>query len=133
MSDPILNLEKLLQSLDPERHEGIYVFCSVSDMTAVEKLRSVGQFREAEGVTLILSEEDALREGLKILFRAAWISLKVHSDLSAVGLTAAVSGALAAKHISCNMVAGAYHDHLFVPIEQVDEAMSCLCCLQAGG
>ena len=77
-------------------------------------------------MTLILAEEEAVKAGLEIIFRAAWISLKVHSDLSAVGLTAAVSTALAARQIPCNVVAGAFHDHLFVPIEKLEEAMVCL-------
>jgi hypothetical protein len=65
------------------------------------------------------------------VFRAAWITLTVHSDLEAVGLTAAVSVALGAAGISCNVVAGTYHDHLFVPAQKAADAMAALRKLQA--
>jgi hypothetical protein len=64
------------------------------------------------------------------LFRAAWITLTVHSDLQAVGLTAAVATALAQSGISCNVVAAAFHDHIFVPVESAKEALSVLQQLQ---
>jgi uncharacterized protein len=56
----------------------------------------------------------------------AKISLQVYSDLEGVGLTAAVSSALAEAGIACNVIAGAYHDHLFVPWERREEAMEIL-------
>ena len=56
----------------------------------------------------------------------------VHSDLNAVGLTAAFASALGGAGISCNVVAGAYHDHLFVPVERADDAMRALRSLQRG-
>jgi hypothetical protein len=65
-----------------------------------------------------------------VLFRAAWITLMVHSDLEAVGLTAAFAHALGQAGISCNVVAGAYHDHIFVPFEQALPAMDALIELQ---
>ncbi|MDO4640652.1 MAG: ACT domain-containing protein [Neisseria sp.] len=34
--------------------------------------------------------------------------------------------------ISCNVVAGNYHDHIFVPYEQAAQAMQVLQGLQAG-
>jgi uncharacterized protein len=46
------------------------------------------------------------------------------SDLQAVGLTAAFATALGRAGISCNVVAGAQHDHLFVPVEQAGRAMA---------
>jgi hypothetical protein len=64
------------------------------------------------------------------LFRAAWISLTVHSDLQAVGLTAAFSTALGQAGISCNVVAGAFHDHIFVPVAQTQQTMAVLRALQ---
>jgi hypothetical protein len=57
--------------------------------------------------------------------------LTVHSDLAAHGLTAAFSTALAEARISCNVIAGVYHDHLLVPDAQADEAMAVLLALQA--
>lgn len=65
-----------------------------------------------------------------MLFRAAWITLTVHSDLQAVGFTAAFAGALGRAGISCNVVAGAFHDHIFVPVEQAQEALAALKALQ---
>lgn len=64
------------------------------------------------------------------LFRA--ITLEVHSSLNAVGLTAAVSGALARRGISANVVAAFYHDHIFVPAGQAQEALETLGALSRG-
>jgi hypothetical protein len=50
----------------------------------------------------------------------------VHSALDAVGLTAAVSRALADAGVSCNVIAGAHHDHLLVPFERGEEALAVL-------
>ncbi len=54
---------------------------------------------------MILEENEALARSLEPRFRATWITLTVYSDLEAVGLTAAVAGALADRGISCNVVA----------------------------
>jgi hypothetical protein len=56
----------------------------------------------------------------------------VHSDLAAVGLTAAVSAVLARVGITCNVIAGVSHDHLFVPVADAECAMQELETLQRG-
>ena len=54
------------------------------------------------------------------------ITLTVHSSLEAVGLTAAFSAALTGAGISANVVAGYYHDHIFVPERDADRAIETL-------
>lgn len=56
----------------------------------------------------------------------AVITLSVHSSLDAVGLTAAVARQLATGGISCSVVAGYFHDRLFVPIDKADLAVNLL-------
>ncbi|GAM58533.1 hypothetical protein JCM19231_1998 [Vibrio ishigakensis] len=43
-----------------------------------------------------------------------------------MGLTAAVSSALAAEEISANVIAAYYHDHVFVPVDKTKEALEVL-------
>ncbi len=130
MSQPVSDLAELLASMRPELNEGAYVFSSVRPDRDVSRLAPLATFRESEGLTVIVDEATALREDLPVLFRAAWITLTVHSDLQAVGLTAAVSEALTKADISCNVVAAAFHDHIFVPIERATEALAQLTDLQ---
>lgn len=105
-------------------HEGVYAYCLVPPSTDVSSVPVLATFREDEGMTVITEESEAVRAKLPILFRAAWITLRVRSDLQAVGLTAAFSRALAEAGISCNVFAAACHDHIFVPVERADAAMA---------
>lgn len=130
MSHPISELNLLLQSMEPILHSGVYVYCLVSHATDLSAVKVLATFRETEGISIVLPEAEALKAGFSVMFRAAWITLRVHSDLQAVGLTAAFASALGEAGISCNVMAGAYHDHLFVPIEQAQEAMAALQALQ---
>ena len=130
MTRPVSNLATLLRSMEPELHNGVYAYCSAPHDTRLAGLSPVVTVREQEGLTLILPEAQALAAGLPVLFRAAWISLTVHSDLEAVGLTAAFSTALGQAGISCNVVAGAFHDHIFVPVAQAQQTMAVLRALQ---
>ena len=61
------------------------------------------------------------------------ITLRVHSALDGVGLTAAVATALAGHGIACNMVAAFHHDHVFVPAARAEEALAILKTLAARG
>lgn len=84
--------------------------------------------REAEGITVISPALDTEKSS-----SFARITLQVHSDLVGVGLTAAVSSALAERGIACNVIAGFYHDHLFVPWDRREQAMQVLQALAKGG
>ncbi len=109
------DLRTLLRQMDATLHPATVVFCVVPSSAAIPVQSTIATMREAEGVTLVLTEDDALKRGLAPSFRAEWITLNVHSDLQAVGLTAAFSRALADANISCNVIAGVFHDHIFVP------------------
>ena len=86
----------------------------------------IATLREAEGLTLYVDLAAAQAAGLPVAFRAAWITMTVESSLDAVGFTAAFAGALARAGIACNVLAGARHDHLFVPWAQAEAAMAAL-------
>ena len=130
MNTPVSDLSVLLGSLQPVLNDGVFVYAMVPAGTALPAIDAIGMFREAEGVTLIASETEAAKAGLEAMLRAAWITLKVHSALQAVGLTAAFSRALGEAGISCNVIAAACHDHIFVSIEDAERAMACLRALQ---
>ncbi len=135
MPKPISDLSELLRSIAPRRNPGVYVFAVVPFGADLSGVSAVATFREAEGLTVVAEETEAVRANLPILFRAAWITLSVHSDLQAVGLTAAFATALADAGISCNVVAAVHHDHIFVPVQDAERALDRLRALQdaAGG
>lgn len=112
--------------MQPVLHPEKYVFCTTADLSHIQLDHLIGSIKEEEGISIILSKQHADAYRLKYDFVAAWISLEVYSDLAAVGLTAAVSGALAEENISCNVVAGYHHDHIFVPFESGIQAMHTL-------
>lgn len=120
------NLAQLLKTMQPELNAGEFVFCVVQDLVALEGRTPLMTFREKEGMTVILPREVADQLRLEYSFVAAWITLTVHSSLEAVGLTAAFSTALGDQGISCNVVAGFYHDHLFVDRNDAQKAMEVL-------
>ena len=120
------NLEVLLQSLKPKLNEGNYVFISLPEIGHISRADILFEFKEAEGITIILTKEKAAHYKLAYEFIASWITLTVHSALDAVGLTAAVANALSKHNISCNVVAAFYHDHIFVSTKDATKAMSVL-------
>ena len=122
----IADLKELLAKLQPALDPGRYAFVALPAGHALDPTHVVASIREPEGLSVILPEQVALDLGLPIAFTAAWITLTVHSDLAAVGLTAAFSQALGQAGISCNVVAGVHHDHLFVPVDAAQSAMDTL-------
>ncbi|MFD9126267.1 ACT domain-containing protein [Kitasatospora sp. NPDC059571] len=125
------DLATLLAGLHPVLNPGRYVYCTLPGKVPAG-LRPVVTVAEAEGVTFVVAQEEADSLGLPYAYVAAWITLQVHSALEAVGLTAAVATALAGHGISCNVVAGFHHDHLFVGADDADRAMAALRELSAG-
>ena len=120
------NLSKLLSGMDPVRNPGRYVFCTIRASVVPSGLDPAATLVEPEGLSIVVTQDNADAHGLTYQYVAAWITLRIHSALDAVGLTAAFSTCLAENGISCNVVAGYYHDHLFVGIDDADRAVELL-------
>lgn len=125
------DLQKLLAELRPELNPGRFVYCTFPGRVPAG-LQPVVTVAEPEGVTVVVAQQEAEELGLAYDYVAAWITLRVHSALEAVGLTAAVAGQLTEEGISCNVVAGFHHDHLFVAADDADRALRALERLTAG-
>lgn len=123
----VSDLEQLLRSLQPRLMDEAYVFCSLAGHAQeYMALNPVAYFREAEGLTLVVEKQLAQQAGLVFEGVYRQITLTVHSSLEAVGLTAAVAGRLAQEGISANVIAAYYHDHIFVPAEKAQQALTAL-------
>ncbi|MEZ7500274.1 ACT domain-containing protein [Flavobacterium sp. Arc3] len=120
------DLETLLKTMKPKHIEGDYVFCVINSLESIDLNVIVMLFKEEEATTIILKKECADSSNLEYTSVMAWITLTVHSSLEAVGLTAAFSNALSQEEISCNVVAGYYHDHIFVDQKDINKAMEIL-------
>ena len=124
------DLAALLAAMEPALRPGEFVFVVLDDLDGVEPEATV---LEDEGRSAVLARERADALGLTYDYVAAWITLRIHSALEAVGLTAAVSGALADAGLGCNVIAGYHHDHLLVPADRGEEALAVLRELSSGG
>ena len=85
-----------------------------------------------DSITVVCDEATLVERGWSSTFAAAWLTLDVHTSLEAIGLTAAISKALGAAGIPCNVVAGYLHDHILVPVERADDAIGRLHALRDG-
>jgi hypothetical protein len=115
-----------VSGLEPRLHEGAYAFVSLAPGASQDGLEPVASVREPEGWTLVLPLEQARARGLEPVWVGAWITLTAQTSLTQVGLTARFAAALAAEQICCNVVAGAWHDHLFVPLDRQQDALRLL-------
>lgn len=123
----------MIAGMCPVRDPESYLFCTLppETLSAAVIAQACALFREDEGVSLIVACAAARAMGVPDTPPYfARITLMVHSALEGVGLSAAVAGALAEADIPCNMVAAFHHDHLFVPIDQAENAMQVLEALQ---
>ncbi|WP_323036541.1 ACT domain-containing protein [Pararhodobacter sp.] len=112
---------EMLRQMRPERVAGRFMFQSIPEEDLADRMSAIqGLFRESEGISVIVPAEPGAAGAM------AQITLQAYSALDGVGLTAAVSGALAQAGIACNMVAALNHDHVFVPEADADRALKIL-------
>lgn len=133
MTQPVRETAAMIAGMDPVLDARLWSFVGGEDPDVVFQLmgHALATFREDEGLSLIVPHEVALANEIAADAYAR-ITLRVHSALHGVGLTAAVSSALAEAGIACNMVAALRHDHAFVPAELGEEALTILKQLQGG-
>jgi len=126
------DLDEMLRTLTVSVRPQRYTFITVETGTAPPLGEGVeAVIREDEADTIVATVERAAAEGWPHHFVAAWLTLDVHSALEAVGLTAAFSAALAAAGIPCNVLAAYHHDHVLIPADRADEAVTALESLRA--
>lgn len=120
------HLSKILRTMDVDVRPGTYVVLTRSAADPVLDAAAEARISEAEGITYVVAEAVARAQGEPPGFVGAWLSLRVHSALNAVGVTAAVAGVLAGHGIACNVLAGFHHDHLLVPSARLDDAIAAI-------
>lgn len=122
-----LNLSRLLSSMEPVLHPEEFVFCTIAqERRAGLNVRPIMEFREDEGLTLVLQRGEAEQNNLSFIYPCKRITLNIHSSLEAVGFLAVITTKLAAAHLSVNPVSAYLHDHLFVPSEKAELAIKLL-------
>ncbi len=124
----ITQLQELISSMKPTLAGGEFVFITLPGATYgdASHLTPIASFVESEGLTLAIPKMRAYEAAIDYDQTFRMITLQVHSSLSAVGLTAAVSKQLTDKGISANIVAAYFHDHIFVPSNRADDALLAL-------
>ena len=130
MAAPVKDRAAMISGMAPELNTTVWHFCTGPNADPTGALAS---FEEDEGTSLILPDALAEARGFDRSMPMARITLRVHSALDGVGLTAAVAGALADAGIPCNMVAAFHHDHAFVPWDVRHDALEILRSLAEGG
>ncbi len=120
------DLAAMLSTLGVQRRPGVFAYIAVEVPTPGLMAAAHALVKEGRLTTIVLPVEAAERAGQSTSAQFAWLTLTVQSSLDAVGLTAVVSARLADVGIPCNVLAGYHHDHLLVPVDRVDDAISAL-------
>jgi len=119
------NLKILLKNMNPilDDKEYLYLTFSEENFKKINIQEIKFFFREKEWITVILEKNSLYKNYNKIW---SLITLQVHSSLDAIWFTAEFSKILKNNNISCNVVAGYFHDHIFVDKSDWEKAVNIL-------
>jgi hypothetical protein len=120
------DLDTMLATLDVQRRPGVFAYIAVEVPTPGLVAAAHALVKEGRLTTIVLPVDAAERAGQSTAVQFAWLTLTVQSSLDAVGLTAAISARLTEVGIPCNVLAGFHHDHLLVPVDRVDDAITAI-------
>ena len=130
MSEPVTrgetDLGRILEGLHVRQRDGVFVFVTIPPGRPLPDLPLSAMVSEVEGTTVVMNRDVADGASLDYEFEAAWLTIETHTSLTAVGLTASVSTALAMHSIPVNIIAGYHHDHLLVPYDRADDAIAAI-------
>ena len=130
---PVRDTQAMIRGMAPVLDPATWHFCTTQRPALADRARphALTVFDEAEGVSLVLPRDVASELGFALDMPMRRITLTVQSALDGVGLTSAVAAALTKADIPCNVVAAYHHDHVFVPRDRAEAAMTILCDLAA--
>ena len=119
------DLEGLLSTLRPDLRPGNVVYCTAA--RALEQgVDPLATITESGGHHLRPPARRRRPARAPVRVRRRLDHSPPPLALDAVGLTAAVSTALASAGIACNVLAGYFHDHLIVPADRAADALDVL-------
>ncbi len=121
---PLRDLETILAQLSPQLHDGTYAVVSVPE--PIPDAHPYMTLVEAEGLTMLLRQEEAESLGLEYELPLSWITLGAYRAIGSVGLVATATTALAQASIPAVAGVGRWHTHIFVPATDTDRAMKVL-------
>lgn len=120
------NLSEVLKALSISCDDVTYGFVSVENTQFKFEEGMLGTFHEKEGVTIVATNEYLAKNGLQPEALFAKLTVEIETSLQMVGLTAVLVTKLAESNISANVIAGYFHDYIFVQYDVRQKALEVL-------
>jgi uncharacterized protein len=122
-----INLSTVLQSLQISCDDIKYGFASVKEIPQdLDSDEVLGTFKENEGLTIFATKRYFEANKIPHDGPYAKLTMEVHTALALVGFTAAFSRVLTEYGISANVIAGYFHDHVFVQYDLRQKAIDAI-------